>query len=205
MKIMRLVFALVVSTALLGVKLPGQSFFMASKAQYFYQIAASGAVASPLQSYIFNASAQANALLTLPDSTTRPFTLNPNDNSYRINQTFLSKIALDAAFPNGTYLITGSGLPTLTLSMTSDNYPAVTPQVTSATNGTWNSGGLLVINPTQSATINFSPFSGYASAGVAGHMSFNVYGTSNSDPVALRPTSSPRRSPGCPRPCRPRP
>ncbi len=186
MKIMRLVFALVVSTALLGVKLPGQSFFMASKAQYFYQIAASGAVASPLQSYIFNASAQANALLTLPDSTTRPFTLNPNDNSYRINQTFLSKTALDAAFPNGTYLITGSGLPTLTLSMTSDNYPAVTPQVTSATNGTWNSGGLLVINPTQSATINFSPFSGYASAGVAGHMSFNVYGTNNSDPVALK-------------------
>ncbi len=186
MKITRLVFALVVSTALLGPKVQGQSFYVVSKNQNFYQTSASGAVASPWQPYLFMARAQTSALLTLPNSSTWTFAANANDGGYILTQVFASKTALDATFPNGTYLMTGTGIPTLTLSLTSDAYPATTPQVTGATNGAWNSGGLLVINPTQSSTINFSTFTDYATAGVAGHMNFNVYSTNDTDPVALK-------------------
>jgi hypothetical protein len=40
--------------------------------------------------------------------------------------------------------------------------------------GTWDVGGVLVIDPSQPVTLNFSPFSGYATSGLAGHINFTL-------------------------------
>ncbi len=152
--------------------LDAQSFYMVSKQQQFLQTSATGATADPLGAFKFKSKAATNVTLTLPGGGTLPFVYDGEDRDFSLKQFFPTKAALDAAFPNGIYRMTGASIPALSFNLTPDNYPAVTPQVTSVSNGTWSSGGVLVIDPAQATTLSFSTFSGYTTSGIAGHMNF---------------------------------
>ncbi|MDO8541071.1 MAG: immunoglobulin domain-containing protein [Opitutaceae bacterium] len=167
-------FRFVIPLLLLAVPaaLPAQSFYFVSKQQQFLQTSATGAVADPLGAFKFQAKAATSVTLTLPGGGTFPSVFDNKNSDYALRQFFATKAALDAAFPNGTYRMTGASIPAISLNLAADNYPVVTPQVTSVTNGTWNSGGVLVVNPAQPTTLNFSTFSGYATSGVAGLINF---------------------------------
>jgi hypothetical protein len=162
--------------ALLAVTLAGplqaQSFYFVSKSQYFFQTSATNLVPEPIGAFAFRASAATAATVTVPGGEASALPFNPGDNNYLLERSYDSKAALDAAFPNGTYRLTGTSIPALTLNLASDNYPSATPQVVSVTNGAWSSSGLLVVDPSRPVTLNFSTFTGYATSGFAGHMNF---------------------------------
>src|SRR5262249_32192131 len=124
----------------------------------------------------FSAQAQNNVTFTLPAGTAQPLTFSSSDQTYQLDQSFATKAALDAAFPNGTYRMNGTGV-NLSFNLTADAYPTATPQVISG--GTWNAGGLLVVNPNQTTTINFSTFTTYVTGGVGGHMQVRIQGQSD--------------------------
>jgi hypothetical protein len=153
---------------------PAQSFYLVSKNQSFVQTSAAGAVADPLGAFKFQSRAATNVTLTLPGGGTLPLGFDNRNSDYALRQWFGSKAAMDAAFPNGTYRMTGAGIPALSINLTADHYPAVTPQVTGVSNGTWNSNGVLVVNPAQATTLTFSTFSDYSTSGVAGHINFSL-------------------------------
>jgi len=150
-----------------------QNFYFIGKAQRYIQTSGAGAVAEPNRAFTFSATAGTAVTLTLPSGGTQPLVFTPGDDEYSIEQAFATKAALDAAYPSGTYRMTGAGIPALTFNLTADAYPVTTPQITG---GTWNAGGLLVVDPTQATTITFHTFAGYASSGVAGHIATEIRG-----------------------------
>jgi hypothetical protein len=152
----------------------GQQVYFVGKSQAFTQSDSSGAVADPTASFQFSATGVNRATLILPLGSTMPLAYLASDQEYAIHQGFTTKAALDTAFPLGTYQMTGTGIPTLSFNLTTDNYPVGTPQVTS---GTWNPAGMLVVNPTQATTINLNTFTGYSTSGLAGHMQTNIEST----------------------------
>ena len=156
-----------------------QNIYFVGKTQLFNQSDSSGAIADTSAPFQFSATAYSTSNLVLPSGSTMPLAYNTGNQDYEINQNFTTKTALDTAWPNGTYRITGTGIPTNSLNLTTDNYPAGTPQVTG---GTWTNG-LLVVNPGQTVTINLNTFSGYATSGVAGHMSVEVSPTSGGNTI----------------------
>ncbi|MBS0662048.1 MAG: immunoglobulin domain-containing protein [Verrucomicrobia bacterium] len=148
-----------------------QDPYIVRKGHFYVQTSASGAVQHATAPYVFQAQAQVTGMslnLTTGTSVSLPYVAG--DDSYEIVAPFTSKTAMDTAYPNGTYTITGTGQPTRTFTVTPDRYPSDAPAIT---NGTW-SNGVLVINPTQNYTFNLSNFSTYASTGVAGHESFSI-------------------------------
>jgi hypothetical protein len=162
-----------------------QAFYSVQKGQSFVQTSSAGAVVDSINPFGFGAQADTSTTLTFPSGSTQALVFVSGDNSFEINSSFATKAALDAAFPNGTYRMTGTGIPTLSFNLTTDLYPTVTPSVT---NGTWNAGGMLVVNPTQTITINLNTFTGYATSGVAGHMQTKIQGLS--DNVRLPPNDN---------------
>jgi hypothetical protein len=147
-----------------------QNVYMVQKRQEFTQGDSAGAVPDSGRAFKFSVSAPNPATLVAPAGSTLPLTYYPNDRIYGIDQFFPTKAALDAAWPNGSYRMTGSVAPSIALNLTPDNYPAGTPQVTG---GTW-ANGMLIVDPGQTTTINLSTFAGYATSGVGAHMSTNV-------------------------------
>ena len=144
-------------------------FYNITKTALYVQKSASGAVASGYYPYGISIQSQTDGSLTFPDSSTQTLPFSTYDGDYEINQAFGSKSDLDAAFPDGTYKMTGPNPSPLSITLTPDTYPTAIPAVTSGTNAKW-SNGVLVINPASDSTLNFSNFSTYATAGVAGHM-----------------------------------
>ncbi|HWA84992.1 MAG TPA: hypothetical protein VG710_02115, partial [Opitutus sp.] len=159
-----------------------QNIYLVSKSQLFFQTASSGSVADPITGAAFGVEASSNVTLTLPGGGTTAVTQSGGSSSAKLDQTFATKAALDAAFPNGTYKLTGPSIPALTFNLGTETYPTATPSVI---NGTWTNG-VLVVNPAASTTINFSTDSTYASAGVAGHMSLEIDSTTNNENVDLQ-------------------
>ncbi|MEN9632775.1 MAG: hypothetical protein RL077_1179 [Verrucomicrobiota bacterium] len=159
-----------------------QSLYSLQKIQRFVQTASTGVVADPNRAFEFQASAATAATLTLPSGSAQPLTKRfADDSEFSFEKPFSTKAALDAAFPSGTYRLTGTGVPSLSLNLPADAYASVTPQVT---NGTWNAGGLLVVNPAQATTITINTFTGYAAAGAMSLMSIEIFG--RNDNVSLR-------------------
>ncbi len=148
----------------------GQDPYFVGKTQVFTQSDSAGAVADPGGPFRFSASAPAAATLVLPAGGTTALPYSAQHQAYEIEQFFATKTTFDAAWPNGTYRMTGTAAPSTAFNLATENYPTGTPQVTG---GTW-SGGMLVVNPGQANTINVSTFTGYASSGVAGHMTTEV-------------------------------
>lgn len=154
--------------------LHGQNLYMAGKSQNYLQTSGSGAVSI---GYQLGAQAATATTLKLPDNSTVSLPYNTNDQSYKTTTFFSVKTDLDTAFPNGTYQMTGSGIPTLSFNLTSDTYPTATPSVISG--GTWTNG-VLILNPAVSNTITISINSSYAALGSLGHMQIAVQGTFDS-------------------------
>jgi hypothetical protein len=152
-----------------------QGFYFMSKAQSFTQTSAAGPVAD---GFTFTAEAGSAVTLALPNGTSVVLPATSGDGEYGLEAAFSTKAALDAAYPAGTYQMTGAGIPALSFNLTTDVYPANPPQVIG---GSWNAGGLLVLNPTQANTLTFNTFAEYATAGVAGHVSINIYGITSSN------------------------
>ncbi len=152
-----------------------QAIYFVSKSQGFFQNSSAAPAPNPLQPFNFSVQSPTLVNVTPPSGSAVTAAFTPNNQDYEINAAFATKAALDAAYPNGTYRLSGAGIPTLNFDFTTELYPSTTPAVTG---GTW-SNGLLVIDPTQAATINFSTFASYATSGVAGHMSTQVQGLSD--------------------------
>ena len=160
-------FALVASPA------QAQALYLVNKIQFFSQSSATGALADPVQPFVFSAKSPTAATLTLPGGSTQSMTFVASDSNYELNRAFATKAALDAAYPAGTYRMTGGAIPTLSFNLATEVYPTTTPQLTG---GTWSAGGLLVIDPTKTATITFNPFAGYGSATALNHIETRVDG-----------------------------
>ena len=141
-----------------------QEFYAVGKNQNFLQTGPGTVIPDPSFPFSFGAGSAKAGTLTIPGGATFPLTFNLRDKNYSFTRSFGSKAALDAAFPNGTYTISGPGFATLTITLTGDLYP-VAPQVTG---GTWNPGGALLLAPNVATTLNFTPFAGYATAGAMG-------------------------------------
>ena len=141
-----------------------QEFYVVGKNQNFFQTGLGTVIPEPSFPFSFGAGSAKAGTLTIPGGATFPLTFNLRDKNYSFTRSFASKAALDTAFPNGTYTISGPGFATVTITLTGDLYP-VAPQVTG---GTWNPGGALLLAPNVATTLNFTPFTGYATAGVMG-------------------------------------
>jgi len=148
------------------------SIYSVTKTAVYVQTAAGGAVASPKFPYYFEAQAlTAPVLLTLPNASTQPLAPDANNsNDYDFIESFATKPALDTALPDGTYQMSGSGIPTISFSLTPDSYPSTVPYIT---NGTWNNG-VLYVNPAGGVTLNLSDFAAYGTVGVASYMQLGL-------------------------------
>src|SRR5262249_11650024 len=82
-------------------------------------------------------------------------------------------------FPNGIYRFTGGALSGVPLTLTPESYP-VPLQITSVSQGAFNSGGSLVVNPTPPPPPNFNNLLAFSSGGSAGHMHVRLRGTTDS-------------------------
>lgn len=170
-------FALFCAPALLH----AQGFSGVIKTQHFLQTTAAGAVAEASQPFVFQALAgPRGGTLILPGGGT----MSVAGTDQGTSRMFTTQTAMDAAFPSGTYQISGATASPLSFNIPAGNFPADTPQLISTSNGSWGSGNVLRVDSTQETTLNFSTFSSYATAGVAGTMSLYIQGVS--DNVNLR-------------------
>jgi len=156
---------------------PGNNppIYTITKTAVYAQRSASGPVASGYTPYEFAMQAPKAITLGVPGGATEPIDFNADNGNYETDLFFGSKAGLDGVFPDGSYTMKGSGIPTLTFPVTPDSYPTAIPAVVGGTNISW-SGGVLVINPAASATLNLSKFTTYATAGKAGHMELDING-----------------------------
>lgn len=162
--------------------LDAQPFYSVSKNQNFIQASAAGAVSDALRPFTFEASAAAAATLTLPSGATIALVRGGTESTeYGHSAAASSAAELNAAFPSGTYRLSATGIPTLSFPLGADIYPTPTPQVVSVSNGAW-SNGLLIVDPAQACTLTFSTFSNYATAGIAGHMRFDLWPVTGHEP-----------------------
>src|ERR1017187_2474255 len=86
-----------------------QNIYFVGKTQLFNQSDSSGAIADTSAPFQFSATAYSTSNLVLPSGSTMPLAYNTGNQDYEINQNFTTKTALDTAWPNGTYRITGTG------------------------------------------------------------------------------------------------
>jgi hypothetical protein len=145
----------------------GPSIYLVSKTQNFLQTSTAAPIADPDALYVIDFQAPAAATYTPPSEPVVTPLLNSGNSDYELSQEFATETTLNTAFPSGTYKVTPGSSSAVSFSFSGDSYPTVTPSITG---GTWLPGGILVLNPAVSNTINISTFSTYASAGVAGEM-----------------------------------
>jgi hypothetical protein len=135
--------------------------FSAGMGQFFVQTSAAGPILSgsnvPFEFVVGGVGAGAGTL-TFPSGATQTIGISVDDNARLWG--FPTRAALDTAFPGGMYRFDVTGLPAMTFDFRADAFPN-TPQIT---NGTWNSGGLLLVNPAQALTLNFNTFTGWGTA-----------------------------------------
>src|SRR6185295_2385057 len=127
------------------------------KSQHFRQTALPGTAPDTIYPFFVSMQASSSVILTFPDSHTTSLNTPSPDGTFEFNQTFATKAAFDTAFPNGSYRFSGSGIPPVLLSLSPESYPVV-PQLTSVSQGAFNAGGILVVNPAQPLTLNINNF-----------------------------------------------
>ena len=136
----------------------------------FDQSSTGSPIADPSEPFEFNSGCPFPMSFTPPGGSSIQLTMGQGQGKYGFNQYFTSLAALNAAFPDGNYTFSVSGYPSFTLGLTGDLYPN-TPQLSG---GTWNSSGQLVLSASQSNTLSFNAFTGYATSGALGHMMIQV-------------------------------
>jgi len=134
------------------------------------QTSASAPFADPTNPFEFTVGSALSMSFTPPGGTSTALTIPQGSNKYNYSELFTTLAAMNAAFPDGSYTFAVGGASSFTLSFTGDLYPNV-PQVMG---GTWNSSGQLVVDSTQSNTLNFNTFTAYGTAGALSHMQFSI-------------------------------
>jgi len=151
------------------------------KSHEYLQTSSAAPVALSTFPYSFSVQGSGTGSLSVPGGLTVTLPQsNPSNNGDLLVVGFASESSLLGLYPNGTYKLSLSGLPTLSYTVTS-GYAASVPQVT---NGTWQNN-VLVVDPSSAATLNFSTFSEY-SQGVAGHMSIQIQSADGTNSVNVR-------------------
>jgi hypothetical protein len=164
-----------------------QDIYLVGKTLFYRQTSLTAIGPDPIRPYSFEGNAPINVAIALPSGTPAPITVkyggeDGDEEGFEWEVIHASKAALDAAFPPGAYRITGTGIPDVTVNLP-DSFAIATPQVTQVTNGTWNSGGVLVINPTQASTITFNTFSDYSAPGSISLITYRIWGYTEQDDV----------------------
>jgi hypothetical protein len=139
-----------------------------NKLANFYQTSASSATPDPLAPYEFSATCPVAMSFMPPSGSSTALAFSASQGRYQYSMDFAGLAALNSTFADGTYTLSVSGSANFTLGLTGGSFPNA-PEVTG---GTWNSSGQLVIDPTQSVTINFNAFTGYGLSGVGSHAAF---------------------------------
>jgi len=133
------------------------------KQHSFDQTTLGAPIADPSAPFVLQATSPYSMSFTPPGGTGKTLDASAQNGDYEYYQSYGTQTALDAAFPDGDYVFSVNVLPDFTLSLTGDLYPNI-PQIT---NGTWNSSGQLVLDPTQSNSINLNTFTGYGTGPVS--------------------------------------
>jgi Immunoglobulin domain len=161
--------------------------YYVDKIAEYTQTSSSTPVANPANPFLFVAGAP-NAGTFLgppPDINQRVLDFSASTEGFAFTQNFSTAALLDQSFPSGNYVFSSSGMTTATINIGSDLYPPI-PQVQ---NGTWNSAGQLLLDPTTNYVLNFNTFTGYANAGVDGFLELLIAGTTAASPNAFMFTS----------------
>jgi hypothetical protein len=166
----------------------GTSIFSVEKQAVYFQTSSAtptlGGVPS-IPEYSGSIQATEAATVTPPGLAATAVPYNANNQAYSLNGLFSTKSAFDAAYPDGTYQITSSGNPTISISLPSDLYPPTVPQVVG---GNWQNN-VLVLNSAVDNTLQFPSFSTYASTSggqVAGLMTLKVQSMTGNDNINLK-------------------
>ncbi len=161
----------IAGSRLLGAGGGNSNYILVQKSEQYDQTSGSGPFADPTAPFTFNSSGPLAMSFTPPGGASTPLAFDSGSSKYKFSESFGSQAAMDAAFPNGNYTFSVTGVPSFTLSLSGNLYPNV-PQVTGG--GTWNASGQLVINPAQNNTISFNTFTTYGTAGALSHMQLQI-------------------------------
>jgi hypothetical protein len=150
-----------------------QDYYVDKLGEYF-QTSSSAPVSTVANPFIFVSGAPNADTFVGPPPDTNPQALAFSDTTegFQFMQIFTSAKLLDQSFPAGNYVFSSSGAVTATVMIVADMYPPV-PQVV---NGTWNSAGQLLLDPTVNDVLDFNTFTGYANAGVDGFIQVAISG-----------------------------
>jgi hypothetical protein len=158
-----------------------QNLFYIEKGLVGIQGASSGPVPDTfLGPYIFSATAPSPGSVTPPGLSPSSLSFVSGSSDYEFTEFLSTLSALNAVAPDGSFMMSGGGFPTLSIGVTGDLYPIV-PEIT---NGTWQNDVLLV-NPAQSYTLNLNTFTGYGTNGVGGLISIQIQSLTTADNVNL--------------------
>jgi len=148
----------------------GNNYVVVEKDMVFDQVASGATLADPWTPFQFHANSPVAFSFTPPGLASVACLLSTYSSNYEYSQSFGAQSAMDAAFPNGTYSFSVSGHPGFTLALTGNSYPNV-PEIMG---GTWNSSGQLVVDPTQTVTLNFNSFANYGMSGAGSHEEIQI-------------------------------
>jgi hypothetical protein len=154
----------------LGVRSASASQFVLQKQQnYEQESAASSSAAVMLAPFSANGHVPSQATLLRPGLSA--VSLDSSNGVFvRFNRPYPTKTALDGAFPNGSYSVTGTSMGTVNINLAGDLYPSPAPQILG---GTWQNG-VLMVDPTQNTVLNLGPFTGYGTLGVGSNETFQL-------------------------------
>lgn len=159
--------------------------YVLAKVQVYFQHDSTGPIPTPSgDPWLFSARAKTPASLVLPGGGVKALTLLTSG-IYEFDQAFSTEGELNAAYPAGTYMLSGTGFSTQSYSFTGSNpFPSTIPEVTS---GTWLDN-VLSVDSTKDLTIDLNSFAGYGTQGVAGFESITVSSLTAGDNVSLEQT-----------------
>lgn len=152
----------------------GQEVYLIDRKPVLLQTSPTTAVPYPGRGFFAAVEAPTNITLSPPAGTPGPITLLRRGGVFLYERHFSDQAAFDAAFPPGSYQIGDAGISTVTLNVSGAPL-SVPPRLLNTTNGTWSSGGVLVVNPAQAATLTFSQFAEYTQSGPA-FLEFELWG-----------------------------
>jgi sugar lactone lactonase YvrE len=176
---------------LLGLAGPAaaQGFVAFGKVHYYVQTGAAAAVDDPSQgvnygngrpgatapngAYSFVASSPVAGAVAPPGGPSQSFVYISGDSQYEWPSVpaFATQAVLDSAYPDGNYLVAVDG-QSVGIGLTGDLYPNA-PLVT-ASQGSWNAAGTLVVDPTQPLVLTLNFTTNYTAG--QSHLDLNIYG-----------------------------
>lgn len=147
------------------------------KQRLFTQTSAAPPELATTQAFGFEVRTPAEFAVTTPNGTA--LALSPRDGGLFHGVRFDARAALDAAFPSGSYQFSNASGTSQTVPLSGDLYPAPSTIL----GGGWNIAGQKMVDPLMPVNVQFVPFPGYRTAGVAGQIVFQVFAPGETAPT----------------------